>query len=267
MELTSIAESVVALEPGAFERFVEEAQGRSPDEVSAAALVLSGSEDVQVNHLLGNLLYFIGATPALDPLVQRVLDSLVRGDFDEWESALLLPMQDEDVRHGLPRRTELLAAVPSDSWLHGLLRVVDLEALLVLHPLSGKGFEVTIGGLGDNFQLHTLLAYRLIPAFLPGEPPLQAWVEAASVGEELEPAGGIQGQFELSDAFGETIWNEGRPADIPVLDGVRVVVLGEPAYARSWNAGRLYPMMTPMVDVVRELSPDETASWLAKVKS
>ncbi|MET9626241.1 hypothetical protein ABZX92_02145 [Lentzea sp. NPDC006480] len=267
MELTDIAASVVALEPGAFERFVAEVQGRPSDEVSAAALVLSSSDDIEVNRLLGNLLYYVGATPALEPLVLRVLDALGRGDFDEWESTLVLPMQDEDVRHGLPHRSRLMELVPSDSWLHGLLQVVDLETLVVLHPLSGNGFEVTIGGLGDNFQLHTLLAYRLIPAFLPGEPPLQAWVEAASVGEELEPAGGIQGQFELSDAFGETIWNEGRPADIPLLDGVRVVVLGEPAYARSWNAGRLYPLMTPMVDVNRELSADETASWLAKVKS
>jgi hypothetical protein len=112
-----------------------------------------------------------------------------------------------------------------------------------------------------------LLAYRLIPAFLPGEPPLQAWVEAASVGDELEPAGGIQGQFELSDAFGETIWNEGRPSDIPVRDGHRVIVLSPPPYQRSWNAGRLYPMMTPMVDVVRELPAAEAASWLAKVGS
>ncbi|MEV6241528.1 hypothetical protein [Lentzea sp. NPDC051838] len=267
MELTEIASAVVRLEPGAFEKFLEEAQGRSSDELSAAALVLSASDDVQVNCLLGNLLYYVGATPALEPLVQRVLDALTRGEFEEWEPALLLPMQDEDVRHGLPQRDRLLSLVPSDSWLFGLLQVVDLETLVVLHPLSGKGFEVTIGGLGDNAQFHTLLGYRLVPAFLEGEPPQQAWVEAASVGPDLEPEGGIQGQFELSDAFGETIWNEGRPADIPLLDGVRVVVLGTPAYVRLWNAGRLYPMMTPMVDVTRELSPDEVASWLAKVKS
>ncbi|MDT7790040.1 MAG: hypothetical protein QOF58_8459 [Pseudonocardiales bacterium] len=268
MELTSIAASVVRAEPGAFENFLVQAQGRSSDELSAAALVLSSSSDVQVNQLLGNLLYYTGASPALEPLVLRVLDSLQRGDFSpEWERALLLPMQDEDIRQGLPHRSRLLASVPTDSWLFGLLQVLDLENVLVLHPLSGKAFEVTIGGLGDNFQLHTLLAYRLIPAFLPGEPPLQAWVEAASVGEELEPAGGIHGQFELSDAFGDMIWHEGRPSDIPLLDGVRVVVLSPPPYARSWNAGRLYPMMTPMVDVTRELSVDEAASWLAKVKS
>ncbi|MEU0880629.1 hypothetical protein ABZ345_18655 [Lentzea sp. NPDC005914] len=268
MELIEIAASVVASEPGAFETFFEEVQGRSADELSAAALVLASSEDVEVNQLLGNLLYYTGSSPALEPLVLRVLDVLSRGDFSpEWERALLLPMQHEDIRLSLPHRACLLAAVPEDSWLHGLLQVLDLETLLVLHPLSGKGFEVTIGGLGDNFQLHTLLAYRLVPALIPGEPPLDSWVEAASVGPDLEPAGGIQGQFELSDGFGETIWNEGRPCDIPVFEGHRVVVLSPPPYARSWNAGRLYPMMTPMVDVTRELSSGEAASWLAKVGS
>ncbi|GAB2865046.1 hypothetical protein [Lentzea nigeriaca] len=267
MELTSIAESVVRAEPGAFETFVDQAQGRSPDELSAAALVLSSSSDPAVNRLLGNLLYLTGASPALETLVLRVLGAISRGEFDEWQPALLLPLQDEDVRLALPHRDRLLAAVPADSWLSGLLQVLDLEQLLVLHPLSGKGFEVTIGGIGDNFQLHTLLAYRLIPLHIPGEPPSLSWVEAASVGPDLEPAGGIQGQFELSDAFGETIWNEGRPSDIPLLDDRRVIVLSPPRYQRSWNAGRLYPMMTPMVDVTRELPPDEAASWLAKVAS
>ncbi|MEU3645562.1 hypothetical protein AB0E59_19425 [Lentzea sp. NPDC034063] len=267
MDLTSVAEAVVRDEPGAFEKFIDEAQGRSPDEMSAAALVLSSSPDVQVNELLGNLLFYIGACDALEPLVLRVVEAFERGDGETWERALLLPLQDEDVRAGLPHRSRLLAAVPTDSWLYGLLMVVDLEPLLVLHRPSGTGFEVTIGGLGDNFQLHTLLAYRLVPEHVPGEPPLDAWVEAASVGEDLQPEGGIRGQFELSDGFGDTIWNEGRPSDIPLFEGRRVVVLGPPPYQRSWNTGRLYPMMTPLVDIARVLPADEAASWLAKVSS
>jgi len=267
VQLTDIAASVVRAEPGAFDTFISTAQGRPADELPAAALVLSESSDVEVNQLLGSLLYYIGATPALEPLVARVAEAFERGaaDVGEWERALLIPMQDEDIRAGLPYRDRLLACVPSDSWLRGLLLVVDLEPLLVLHRPSGQGFEVTIGGIGDNFQLHTLLAYRLIPDLIPGEPPPQSWVEAASVGPDLEPVGGIRGQFELTDAFGETIWNEGRPSEIPLLDGRRVVVLDTPAYARSWNAGRLYQMMTPMVQVDRTLSSAEAASWLAKV--
>ncbi|WP_167977201.1 hypothetical protein [Lentzea indica] len=43
MELTEIAASIVRDEPRAFEAFVREAQGRSLDEMSAAALGLSSS--------------------------------------------------------------------------------------------------------------------------------------------------------------------------------------------------------------------------------
>jgi hypothetical protein len=269
VELIDYAASVVRDEPGAFDTFVTEAQGRSFDEMSAAALVLSASPDAEVNQLLGNVLYYTGSLPALEPLALRVAEAFERKDpaSDSWEPALVLPLQHEDIRANLPHRDRLLAAVPSDTWLHGLLLVLDLEPLLVLHPASGQGFEVTIGGLGDNYQLHTLLAYRLIPSLIAGEPPLESWVDAASVGPELEPPGGIRGQFELSDASGETIWNEGRPCDIPLFEGRRVVVLGPPPYARSWNAGRLYPMMTPMVDVTRVLPSDEAASWLGKIST
>jgi len=41
-----------------------------------------------------------------------------------------------------------------------LLAVRDAEELLVLHPGQGRGYRVRAGGIGDNFQLHTLLAGR-----------------------------------------------------------------------------------------------------------
>ncbi|WP_090065580.1 hypothetical protein [Lentzea flaviverrucosa] len=142
MDLTSVAAAVVRGEPGAFETFVNEAQGRSSDE--------------------------IGGGPGV-------------------------------VRVGLPHRERLLAAAPADSWLYGLLMVVDLE------------------------------------------PPLESWVETASVGPDLEP--------------------------IPLFEGRRVVVLDPPPYLRSWNAGRIYPMMTPLVDVARVLPADEASPWSEKVSS
>jgi hypothetical protein len=44
VELTKIAEAVVRAEPGAFDMFIAEGQGRSADELSAAALVLASSK-------------------------------------------------------------------------------------------------------------------------------------------------------------------------------------------------------------------------------
>ncbi|WP_117211413.1 hypothetical protein [Allorhizocola rhizosphaerae] len=194
----------------------------------------------------------------------------------EWIPSLLLPLQQAKGRKALPHRARLTAAAEAAQehigevgWLYGLLRVLDDEPVIVLHPDSGRGFRLTIGGIGDNFQLHTLLAATLIgdPAQgkIPGEPIPPEWVAAATTGEDLEPSGGIGGRFNLVDAGGKWIWNEGRPADIPRLDGYRIVVLEKPPYERTWNAGRVYPLMPPSVTVDAHLTPAEVSDWLAKI--
>ncbi|GAA1821910.1 hypothetical protein GCM10009735_65630 [Actinomadura chokoriensis] len=191
---------------------------------------------------------------------------------DEWVRALLVPLQRREVRAALPHRERLLAAaqaaaevVEGASFLPGLLRVLDDETVVVLHRADGRAFEVTIGGIGDNFQLHTLLAHALIGGgLLPGTPPEPRWVAAATDGDP-EPRGGIQGQFNLVDAFGEWIWNEGAPADIPLLGGRRVIVVDPPPYPRGWNAGRVYPLMAPLARVDRPLGAAEAAEWMGRI--
>jgi hypothetical protein len=192
-----------------------------------------------------------------------------------WVQPVLFLCQREDVRAGLPARARLAAATEAVAehlstahWLHGLLLVLDNEELIVLHRPTGRGYRVTISGIGDNFQLHTLLAANLAGeesrGLIPVEPPTPAEVAAASDGE-LTPPGGIRGNFNLVDAHGTWIWNEGRPADIPRLDGTRVVVLDPPPYERGWNAGRAYPLMRPAVTVNETLPAPEAARWLSKV--
>ncbi len=194
---------------------------------------------------------------------------------DPWSSGLLLPLQRPAVRSQLPHRDRLIAVAGAGAedfgaafWLQGLLRVLDDEPLVVLHRETGAGYELTLGGVGDNFQLHTLLAATLIgdPAhgLLPGTPPHPAWIAAATDGDP-QPANTIHGQFNLVDAHGEWIWNEGVPADIPAVDGRRVVVLDPPPYPRAWNTGRGYPLMRPALTLDRVLPADEAARWLASV--
>jgi hypothetical protein len=196
---------------------------------------------------------------------------------NQWVQPVLYLSQRKDVRVALPERSRLTAAVgamrehiEAAHWLYGLLLVLDDEPLVVLHRASGRGYRVTISGIGDNFQLHTLLAAALIGdesrGLLPGPRPTEAEIAAASDGEDLTPAGGIRGNFNLVDAYGEWIWNEGRPADIPKLEETRVVVIDPPPYARSWNAGRPYPLMRPAVTVTGMLPPDEAEHWLNLVK-
>lgn len=197
---------------------------------------------------------------------------------DPWVQPVLYLNQRKDVRAALPQRDRLLAAVGPvrehsgcASWLEGLLLVLDDEPLVVLDrgfAGTGRGYRVTISGIGDNFQLHTMLAAALIgdPArgLLPGRPPTPAEVAAATDGRDLMPEGGIRGSWNLADAYGKWIWNEGRPADIPRLDGVRVVLLDPEPYSRSWNAGRAYPLMPPELRVDAELPAQEAAAWLAR---
>ncbi|PWU50633.1 hypothetical protein DLE60_18215 [Micromonospora globispora] len=194
----------------------------------------------------------------------------------QWALAATTLLQIAQVRTGFPSRGQLAEAVgrvaplrPDLQCLDGLLEVLDDEQLVVLHRPSGRGFEVTISGVGDNFQLHTLLAATLSgdPAagLLEGVAPDPSWVAAATDGPLQSDGGRIRGQFNLVDAYGEWIWNEGRPADIPVLDGRRVVVLDPPPYLWTWNIGRTYPMLHPEVRLDRVLPVDEAAGWLSRV--
>jgi len=191
---------------------------------------------------------------------------------NEWVPALLLPLQDKAGRAALPQRQRLIeaASVAPDEiadahWLLGLLLVLDDEPLVVVHRESGAVFALTVSGVGDNFQLHTLLAHALVGGgHLPGTPPAADWVAAASDGP-LQPSNPIRGQFNLVDAGGKWIWNEGRPVDIEPVAGRRIVVLDPAPYERSWNVGRVYPLMRPEVRLDAVLPPDQAAGWLRLV--
>lgn len=228
--------------------------------------------------------------PAIEPTLERVREAAPKmgltGDEavalawtwfsgNDWVQPVLYLAQRKDVRVALPERERLTRVTTAStelldtaSWLLGLLQVLDDEPLIVLHRGTGRGYRVTISGVGDNFQLSTLLAARLMgpeaQGLLPGVPPTKAMIAAASDGEQ-EIRGGLVGQFNLVGADGQWIWNEGRPADIPVQDGVRVVVLDPLPYSRSWNSGRLYSRMSPTVTVDGPLEPAEAEAWLAKV--
>lgn len=264
----------------------------------AAGLVQSGADptaalDVLVERIAGALedaarLRATGVDPGAKPdspdaaatVVARLVAAGVDAEeaprltqswfaVDEWIPGLLLPLQQKAARRALPQRDRLTAAaaavaddVGNAYWLYGLLLVLDDEQLIVVDRAAGAVYAVTIGGIGDNFQLHTLLA-----ATLPGvadPPPRPEWVAAATDGP-LEPPGGIRGQFNLVDAAGDWIWNEGRPADVEPVAGRRVVVLDPPPYERTWNAGRAYPLMRPEIGLDRVLPADEAAGWLSLI--
>src|SRR5207253_5340017 len=65
------------------------------------------------------------------------------------------------------------AALGGASFLTKILRVLDDEPLLVLHPGERKGYRLKMSGVGTNFELFILLADAVIgdprAGWLPGE--------------------------------------------------------------------------------------------------
>ncbi|MCX5398521.1 hypothetical protein [Streptomyces sp. NBC_00102] len=193
---------------------------------------------------------------------------------EEWQPpALAVLCRSAEVRrrHGsaiLPACRDLAALERHDlKCLAYALAVLDDEPLVVLHRPTGAGFEVRIGGIGDNFQLHTLLAHVLIGGGqVPGTAPS---AESVRLATDPEPARGTTrtaatGAFELLAPGGERIWNEGLPDDIPVVEGRRLLVLDDPMYQRSWSADRFFPHLPGTAELTRVLSTDETRTWFSR---
>jgi hypothetical protein len=192
--------------------------------------------------------------------------------------------QARGMEHLLDRAGYLAGRHPQVRFLHLMLRVLDNEELLVLHPETKRGYRVRISGIADNFQLHLLLADTLIGdqgrGLLPGKRPDPRAVAAAR-DKQVDPRArsaqgvfnlwtwrGLQPDGSLPVATGDSahwIWNEGTPADIPHFEGVRVVLLGPPPYARSWNAGRRFDGMHAELRLEEVLPPDVAREWLDRL--
>lgn len=198
---------------------------------------------------------------------------------NDWLNPLISSMmRSREFRAAMDRREQvrdgaaaLSGHLPRAYWLHGLCLVCDDEPLIVLDPTTGRGFRLTMSGVGDNYQLHTLLADRLIrpshAGLLNTEPPEPAWVEAATTGASgpFAASAPIVRRLRLFDGHGRHVSPEGRPADIEPLDGVRVLVLHPPLGACTWVQGRSYVSMLPTLTLDREISPAEAADWLSRI--
>ncbi len=166
-----------------------------------------------------------------------------------------------------------------------LLQVLDDEDLIVLHPEQKRGYRVTMSGISDNMQLHTLLADALIgpPArgLLAGKRPDPRTIAAArdKPATEYTPAAeekftlwtwrGLRKNATLPDPSTGAefwVWKEGTPADIPEFEGQRVVLLGPPPpFERRWSPGRRFPAMHAELAVQETLTPVAVRDWLDRI--
>jgi len=169
------------------------------------------------------------------------------------------------------------------SWLSPMLMVLDREPILVIEPSAGLGLVGRMSGVSSNVQLHMLLMDIFPQADARNSRRISQKVADIMRGNVAEqqidpPVTGhwnlhawtaLRGTGRLSRDHNESsishwIWNEGLPADIPLFDRYRVVVLGPPSYARSFAAQREFLGLRADIEVERLLPPDEVDAWVRR---
>jgi hypothetical protein len=232
-----------------------------------------------------------------DETFRRVADQL-RAEMpkaaDAWEAleALYLPVIAVLAASPAARaRSHSIAGKMADlreynggaSWLASMLMVLDREPILAIEPDTGLGLIGTMSGISSNFQLHVLLM-DVFPTSDAGSGRrisqragdivrgriADQEDDAPMVGSwNLHAWTALQGTGRLSRDHDESstdhwIWNEGVPADIPLFNDYRVVILGPASYARSFFAGREFRGLRADIEVERQLSPDEVSAWVRR---
>ncbi|MBX9627297.1 MAG: hypothetical protein K2X82_26075 [Gemmataceae bacterium] len=148
----------------------------------------------------------------------------------------------------------LASVVPAAKDLADLLAVPDDEAVVVLDPAARTGWRLVVSGVADVGQFHRLL---IDAAGLPptAAEPYQFFRPAALRSDGTLPTG--------FDGCRHWLWGHEPLAAVPLVDGERVIVAGEPAYRRAWEDEPRFPDMPAAVELDRVLSPFQVADRLA----
>ena len=158
------------------------------------------------------------------------------------------------------------------------LRILDDETLLVLAPDARRGWRVKIDAMPSNAELYILLADALVgdpkKGRLAGKRPDPRAVAAIREGAHPpKAASSVVVPFHLvawtaveadgslppanADETDHFVWMEGIPADIPLSNKTRVVLLQAPPYARPVPVAPSFESLRPELRIVAELSPVE----------
>ncbi len=165
-------------------------------------------------------------------------------------------------------------------WLRAMLSVLDEEPYVAIEPSTGTGIIGRMSGIVENFQLNTLLmdefprdeprVSREAVAVARGSGPQQIDEDVTGAWNlytygALMPGGALVDPSDL--AYSDTwIWNEGMPADLPVLDGHRVILLGPASPVRAWPAQRMF-LRLPARLTAELLDAAAVGEWLAKIEA
>jgi hypothetical protein len=197
-----------------------------------------------------------------------------------------------EFRQALRANAEIVAGVEAlrehsaeADFVAQVLDLTDGMELLVLAPNEEKGFRVALEAVNYNAHLFTLLQAALINGgHLAGEPvdeevvavatgeaaPTQRlsdharfhfspWYELTSDGPFVGSIGGIV-----------ALPVDGRPAGIPRLDGVPIVLVGPKVFGfRGWDSNffaNIHDALKSRAEVVEVLSAEQVRTWLDRIK-
>jgi hypothetical protein len=160
-------------------------------------------------------------------------------------------------------------------WLDSVFDVLDNEPLLVIEPSTRTGILASLSGADVNFTLVMLLMHhfpggsrlseKAATVIAGGPQSCGEWVKGIW---NLYNWQALDGNFSRPEGQRDTqhwIWNEGKPSDIAVFEGRRVILLGPAAYARTFPAQRTFAAMKPELRIETVLRPEEVQAWMEKM--
>jgi hypothetical protein len=201
-----------------------------------------------------------------------------------WPGAIALLSADAEGRAEaadlLPAADALQDVHEAAGWLAAMLRVVNDAPFVAIDVASATGISGRMSGVVDNFQLNVLLmeavpwkssrrVSRAAAATARGEGPQQTKEQVQGVWDlyayaALGPGNALPQPPEGDEVDETLIWDEGMPADIPLLDGHHVILLAPTAYERSWRAQRMFSNL-PATLAHEVLDEAAVADWLARI--
>jgi hypothetical protein len=146
--------------------------------------------------------------------------------------------------------------------------------LILLHPPSGIGLRLNYSNVSNCFHLFSLLQTAVGTRIPGGRPPDEtiAWVARGKSNDVVSDEAWWHYGSALSNKpnIAASIWGEGVVREIPLVDGMPVVLAWPPILnGRSWDGNFLGPHLDAMpADLVieRELTAEESQSLLEKLR-
>lgn len=191
--------------------------------------------------------------------------------------------QDDAIREAIDR---IQAHDPYAISLEAILSMTDRTPLLVMDMTHQQAWRGVVDGVTHNFQLHALLKHALASDVrtnlrcAPLPPQELAYYTRYQEAQEtptseshlgLFHARGILLKGAADDDDGRlksAIYDEGRPAQIPRVDGVMVILIHRQDYKRYWQSqGAELGYFSASLKLHETLSEQERLRWVARLEA